>query len=311
MQDIPVVSIVMIFYNAAEFIEEAIDSVLTQTYSDWELLLVDDGGTDGSEAIALRYAAEHPARIRYLHHPARENRGTSATRNLGIASARGRYLTELDADDVWLPGFLERRVGILEARADVDMVFGPVQRWFGWTGKPEDVKKDWVARPWEPCGEIIEPPRLVSTLLQQASLGGVPKGLLLRREAVEEVGKYPAEFRDMYEDQALLCKLGLRYRAFYLPDWDYRYRRHPTSMVSVVNRTQDKRTIRLMFLNWFAEYLQRSNIRDRPVWKPLRRELWKCHYPRLARARERFSYWTNRVRRRVSRALSATPASSA
>ena len=84
------VSIVTPFLNAGPFIAEAIDSVLAQSFRDWELLLVDDGSSDGSTAIAHAFAAAHPERIRYLCHDGRVNKGASASRNLGTAAARTR-----------------------------------------------------------------------------------------------------------------------------------------------------------------------------------------------------------------------------
>ena len=88
----PRVSVVLIFLDAERFLREAIESVLAQTFSAWELLLVDDGSTDGSSEIARCYAAEHPGAIRYLTHPGRENRGMSASRNLGIGAAAGEFV---------------------------------------------------------------------------------------------------------------------------------------------------------------------------------------------------------------------------
>src|SRR5258706_2880162 len=78
------VSVVVIFLNAERFISEAVESVVAQTYGNWELLLVDDGSNDGSTEIARSYAAKFPDKIRYLEHHGHENRGMSASRNLGI-----------------------------------------------------------------------------------------------------------------------------------------------------------------------------------------------------------------------------------
>ena len=83
------VSAIIIFYNAERFLAEAINSVLGQTFTDWELVLVDDGSTDGSTAIALRYALQYPLRMRYMQHPGGINRGMTASRNLG--SPRASY----------------------------------------------------------------------------------------------------------------------------------------------------------------------------------------------------------------------------
>lgn len=85
----PLVSVITIFLNAGKFIQEAIESVFAQTYGKWELLLVDDGSTDGSTEIALGYAKQYPKRVRYLEHNGHRNRGMSASRNLGISDAGG------------------------------------------------------------------------------------------------------------------------------------------------------------------------------------------------------------------------------
>src|SRR5919202_2999091 len=107
------VSVVVPFWNDKKFIQETIESVFAQTYENWELLLVDDGSTDGSTQIALRYAEQYPEKVRYLEHPGHQNRGMSAARNLGISHAKGAYIGFLDADDVWLPYKLEQQVAIL------------------------------------------------------------------------------------------------------------------------------------------------------------------------------------------------------
>src|SRR5689334_8794235 len=114
----PLVSVVLIFLNEERFLSEAIDSVLVQTYSNWELLLVDDGSVDGSSRIAKQYAEQNTERVRYVEHPGHENRGMSASRNLGIQNASGEFIAFLDADDVWLPNKLRRQLAILSEHPD-------------------------------------------------------------------------------------------------------------------------------------------------------------------------------------------------
>src|SRR4051812_27035882 len=111
------VSVITIFLDGERFLAEAVDSLLAQTYADWELLLVDDGSSDGSTAIARAYAAGRPERIRYLEHEGHANLGMSASRNLGLQHARGEYVAFLDADDVYRPEKLERQVALLQAHA--------------------------------------------------------------------------------------------------------------------------------------------------------------------------------------------------
>ena len=110
----PRVSVITIFYNAAEFLGEAIESVLAQDYRDFELLLVDDGSTDAGSAIARSYSERQSERIRYLHHPGRENWGMSASRNLGIREARGEIIAFIDADDRWRSNKLGEQITIFD-----------------------------------------------------------------------------------------------------------------------------------------------------------------------------------------------------
>src|SRR5215207_7546630 len=136
MNSRPLVSSIIIFLNEERFIEEAIESVFAQTYDNWELLLVDDGSTDGSTQHALQYAERYPGKVRYLEHPGHQNRGMTVSRNLGVDHAEGEYIALLDADDVWLEHKLEQQVAIMNSHPEVGMVYGNQQYWYSWTGDP-------------------------------------------------------------------------------------------------------------------------------------------------------------------------------
>jgi len=198
----PRVSVVTIFLNGERFLEEAIESIRAQTYSNWELVLVDDGSTDGSTAIAQDYAAQYPERIQYRTHPGHENRGMSASRNLGLRSTTGPLIAFLDADDVWLPHRLEAQVDLVEALPTVDMVYGPTRVWYGWTGREADRERDCIHPLGLPLKEPIEPPTVLRTFLETGghTLPGTCS-LLVRRSAVEAVGGFEETFRGSYEDQ--------------------------------------------------------------------------------------------------------------
>lgn len=107
------VTIVMPIYNAEAFLKEAVNSVLLQSYCNWELLMVDDASTDRSLELAKEFARQDP-RIKVLWNE--KNQGVANTRNRGIAEAKGDYIALLDSDDVWLPKKLERQVALLEER---------------------------------------------------------------------------------------------------------------------------------------------------------------------------------------------------
>lgn len=107
----PTVSVVVPVHNRISWAVEAVRSVLDQTYADFEVVVVDDGSTE--DPTPLRVADE---RVRYVR---QENRGASAARNLGLGLARGRYVAFLDADDLFVPGKLERQATVMEGRPDV------------------------------------------------------------------------------------------------------------------------------------------------------------------------------------------------
>ena len=106
------VSIVTPCYNAASYIKQTIDSVLTQTYTDWELIIVDDCSTDDSAEIIKRYASRDN-RIKYLKTD-KPSGSPSMPRNIAIDNAKGEYIAFLDADDVWLPDKLEKQVSFMQ-----------------------------------------------------------------------------------------------------------------------------------------------------------------------------------------------------
>ena len=105
------VSVIMPTYNCGRFIKESIDSVLAQTYANWELLIVDDCSTDETESVVRRYKDK---RIHYWRNA--HNEGAALTRNKALREAKGKYIAFLDADDLWLPEKLEKQIAFMEAK---------------------------------------------------------------------------------------------------------------------------------------------------------------------------------------------------
>lgn len=109
------VSVIVPVYNAEKFIREAMDSVRAQTYESWELLLVEDGSSDGSVDVITNYIAEtQETRIRLVRQPS--NQGAACARNRGVREAAGRYIAYLDADDLWMPEKLEHEIKFMEKK---------------------------------------------------------------------------------------------------------------------------------------------------------------------------------------------------
>jgi GT2 family glycosyltransferase/SAM-dependent methyltransferase len=253
MTDARLISVVMIFHNADRFIREAIESVLAQTWQEWELILVDDGSTDDSAAIARHFAQADPSRVRCVTHPDGANHGMSASRNLGIAQARGEFLAFLDADDVWLPDMLEQQVSLLEARPDVGMVYGPAQWWFSWTGEDEDRGRDFIHELGVPADQTLEPPTLLTRFLPAEGLSPCTCSVLLRRRVAEQVGGFEPAFRNTYEDQVFFAKVSLVTPVYVSSRCLSRYRQHPES--NATRNSTKYREARAAFLEWLDQHL--------------------------------------------------------
>jgi glycosyltransferase involved in cell wall biosynthesis len=113
---IPLISCIVPVYNCERYLGETLDSVLAQTYEPLEIIVVDDGSTDQTAAIAARYAP----RVHYLWEP---NAGEAAARNRGLSAARGDFVAFVDADDLWHPDKLQRQVARFVKRPEIDLCF--------------------------------------------------------------------------------------------------------------------------------------------------------------------------------------------
>ena len=278
----PVVSVIMPFLDVARFLDEAIESVRAQTYPRWELLLCDDGATDGSSDIARRWAERDPARIRHLQHPDGATHGASATRNLGIAHARGEVIALLDGDDTWFPTKLEEQLAILAERPDADALYGVTELWYGWTGAPEDAARDSRPSGGIPSNTLLAPRALLVGMLRRELLVPCTCSIIMRADAVRRSGGFVDEFRQIYTDVAFYSRLSLVARVLYVERcWD-RYRRHPASAYSEVQRRGEGREARLRWLTWLDRYLDGTDAKDdQELRVALRASLRRERHPRL------------------------------
>lgn len=116
----PHVSIIIPVFNSEKFIQKTIESVIAQTYSDWEIIAINDGSTDKSLEILNKYKQELPSKIHVIN---QKNSGPSSTRNKGITEAKGKYIAFLDSDDLWMLNKLEKQVEFLESDKEIGLLF--------------------------------------------------------------------------------------------------------------------------------------------------------------------------------------------
>ena len=212
----PNVSVIIPTYDRAHMIGDAIQSVLEQTYPDWELLVVDDGSHDHTKEVVAQVA---DARVRYLAQP---HRGLSAARNTGVRNTRGHYVAFLDSDDVFLPGKLRAQASLLDAQPDVGLVGGGYfEVDAGW--RVQRRIQPWDRHPTLACRDW---------LLACPFCPGVP---LVRREWLERAGLFD-ETMERAEDWDLWLRMaGLGCRMEWLRAPVYCYRIHGSNMVHDVS----------------------------------------------------------------------------
>ena len=208
----PLISVLMPVYNGERFLAAAIDSILAQTFSDYEFIIVDDGSTDGSAAIISDYA-RRDRRIRPLRHET--NLGQSSALNSGIAAARGEFVAGMDADDISLPERLRKQLDYLSSHPHIGAA-GVFAREIDADSKP--IRE--VAYPQAHASIII------GMLFGRASLGGAYA--VLRREDLLAVGGYNT--KALVNDWELWTRLANRTRFANLPETLYLYRKHEASI---------------------------------------------------------------------------------
>lgn len=208
------VSIIVPVYNAGNFIRETMDSVLAQTYPHWELLLVEDGSSDGSADVIEEYIAQKgESRIRLIRQPS--NQGAARARNKGLEEASGRYIAYLDADDLWNPEKLEHELRFMEKTGAA----------FAFTGY-EFADENGVG-----LGKIV---RVPETLVYRQALSNTT---IFTTTVMFDSSKIPKELLEMpvikSEDTALWWKvLRAGYTAYGLDENLVKYRRAGRSLSS-------------------------------------------------------------------------------
>jgi glycosyltransferase involved in cell wall biosynthesis len=291
MNNQPLVSIITPFLNPAKFLQKAIESVIYQTYENWELLLVDDGSTDSSRTIAQGFAAKYPDKIRYLEHENHQNRGKSTSRNLGLTNAKGKYLAFLDADDVFLPLKLEKQIAILESHLEAAMVYGNTLYWHSWTKNPEDSQRDYMPEMGIKPNVLVQPPSLLQLLLGQG--GAIPCicSFLVKRKLIEKIGGFEETIQHLYEDQVFLAKIFLTACVVVDDACGEKYRQRDDSSWHVSMYTGEDEKARLIFLSWLEKYLTQQGVQDAEIWRVLKEQLWFYRYPilsKLTKSTQRF-----------------------
>lgn len=208
----PLVSVIIPSYNCATYLPEAIDSVLAQTYSNFEILVIDDGSTDQTAELLQAYSNQHDA-ITAIH---QQNQGVAVARNHGIQQAKGEWVAFLDADDILLPDKLAAQLAVAAAHPAAGIIHSGWQRVDSqgnfqlnvepWYWVPELTLEGWLR--WKPV---------------------LPSAMLFQRQWLVQAGGFDRRFPPA-EDTDLVLRLALMgCEAKWLPQVTVKYRQHDSS----------------------------------------------------------------------------------
>ncbi len=211
MKSSPTVSVIIPTYNRADLIGRAIQSVLNQTYQDFEIIIIDDASTDNTEEVVNSFGDE---RLRYIRH--KENSGESAApRNTGIKAAKGEYIALLDSDDEWLPEKLEKQINKFHSVApDVGVVY------CGYASVLDKTGETLAEHMPNERGDVFE-----SAVDGSIRLGGDTP--LIRKECFQKVGMFDLEVLGS-DDWDLHIRLAKEYKFDFVPEILVKYYVHST-----------------------------------------------------------------------------------
>ncbi len=209
----PKVTIVIPAYNAEKYIAQTIDSVLCQSYSDWELVVVDDGSKD-STLVIVKSLAEKDWRIKVV---SSKNGGVSLARNLGIERSSGEFLAFLDADDIWLSDNLTKKVEMLMKEPTLGLVHSSAE-----IINAKSILTGGIL-------EGIEGYILDELLAWKRTCIPGPSSILIRKELIEKVGGFDPELSTA-ADQDFFIRVAASYKIGRVSEVTWQYRIHENNM---------------------------------------------------------------------------------
>jgi glycosyltransferase involved in cell wall biosynthesis len=237
---VPSITVVIPTFNCDRYLALAIQSVLGQTYQDFELIVVDDGSTDGTQAVLASYRHK----LQAVYQP---NQGVAIARNHGIQLAQGEWIAFLDADDAFLPHKLEAQMELARTCPEMGMIHS------GWQRVDETGKLLMAVEPWQQIPQL----HLESWLRWKPVL---PSAMLFRRSWLQQVGGFDPRFPPA-EDTELVLRLALKgCQAVWLPRITVNYRQHTAS--AMYKGLPQARSLAAVIDHFFTQFELPDSIRE-------------------------------------------------
>lgn len=211
----PLISVVVPAYNVEKTIKETIQSILNQTFTDFELIVINDGSTDGTLGVVKTI---EDTRLKVFSY---ENAGLPEARNRGIVRSTGEFITFIDADDLWTADKLELQLEALQKHPEAGLAYS-------WTSFMDSEGKTFSKDVPVFFNGNVYPQLLVGNFINSGS------NVMLRRQAIESVGKFDASLKSI-EDWEYWLRVAAKWPFVVIPKYQILYRQSPTSMASKVD----------------------------------------------------------------------------
>lgn len=286
-EHLPLVSVIIPFYNIEQFLTEAILSVIDQDYKNWELLLIDDGSFDESTNIAKSYCNQQ---ISYYRHLDGQNKGVAASRNLGISFAKGEFVAFLDGDDKWLKEKLTQQINIFFSEPKAAMICEASLYWHDWE---TEEKKNVLKEVGVPGDQLYKPFELAEKLapLRKGKTAPSPSSIIIKKEVLEKVEGFVECFIGIYapyEDQAFLFKIYLNEFVYVSSRCNNLYRQRTGSVMNVYKIRDQKNAIKYYYLKWAKNYMKIHQIKHPIIENLIKTEIKLYKYSFLMKYAKTF-----------------------
>jgi glycosyltransferase involved in cell wall biosynthesis len=222
MQIMPKVSVIIPTYNAQEYLSETLDSVLSQTYSHFEVIVVDDGSKDQTISIVEEYRMKYPEKVKLIQ---KENGGPASARNVGIKAAVGEYIAFIDADDLWLPEKLEKQVRYFESQ--------PLQVGLVYTNTKKFDKDGVWTLPGKYCKKHVNG-WIYKDLIRDNVIHNL--SVMARKRCFDVVG-FLDESIEINEDYDMWLRIAMRFKISFIDEVLALYREHPQGRSKELEKT--------------------------------------------------------------------------
>jgi glycosyltransferase involved in cell wall biosynthesis len=251
MNSFPKVSVFVPNYNYARYLPECLDSILAQTYHDFEIVIADDGSTDNSHEVLMDYQSRYPEKIHYYWHPGHANKGVAATSNLAISKSQGEYLAWTGSDDVWYPQKLELQVAQLDHDPRLGMVYSYA----------DFLDSEGRILPGRYGVDITADPNPVGRMLQSCHPPAMT--VVIRRQCMEEVGGFDETLRTC-EDWDLWIRVFALWKVGFIDQPLVKYRIHGNNLSKGIDPKVDLNRI----LTFYRRLEQKQSDVDRVLLEP-------------------------------------------